>query len=100
MYICKRVSEDARFLLLNLSAELRPQTRKKSIQITIGVAPIKCRLLHKLFEVVADRAESMAGLRFFVPKIALFSQIKFELSTKTITTMKKLNMTFLLTALL
>ena len=52
-------------LFLNLSAELRPQNEKKRAnQISIGAAPHKCRLLHKIFEIVANLAESMVGLHF------------------------------------
>ena len=55
---------------------------------------------HCELEAVVGLCQSMAGLRFFVPKFAPFSHMKYKLLIKTITTMKKNNITFLLTALL
>ena len=47
---------------------------KRAKQIPVGAALFKCRLLHKVFEVVADLDESMVGLHFsYVHKFVLVS---------------------------
>ena len=64
-YFCAVFFGTRHFICSNLSSELAPRKEnKRANQTTIGATPIKCRLLHKLFEVVLDLDESMAGLHF------------------------------------
>ncbi|MBR6287492.1 MAG: hypothetical protein IKR18_11025, partial [Bacteroidaceae bacterium] len=79
-YLCI-VHFDAHTFYL-LKSLIRTSTSKRELranQVHIGVAPIKCRLLHSVFEVVLDLDESMAGLHFsYAPKFLLNVSDKVE----------------------
>ena len=75
LYICSVFRKEAQHLICSIShpnCYLEKEIKEPNLTI-VGAAPNKCRLHHRLLEVVADLDESMEGLHFLSARLLVLA---------------------------